>query len=71
MRLIVNGQDTETISVTVLQLLHEMDIMPERVAVELNLKVVRRADFERQSLCEGDAVEIVYFVGGGEARAEL
>ncbi|MBF0558410.1 MAG: sulfur carrier protein ThiS [Nitrospirae bacterium] len=65
MRLKVNGQDIETMSATIVQLLQEMDIKPERVAVEVNLKVVRKADFERRQLCEGDVVEIVYFVGGG------
>ena len=65
MRLKVNGEDIETAAATVLQLLQEKGIKPERVAVEVNLKVLRRADFERLPLHEGDTVEIVNFVGGG------
>ena len=65
MRLEVNGEEIDTVAVTVLQLLQEKDILPERVAVEVNLKVLRRADFAQHQLHEGDVVEIVYFVGGG------
>ncbi len=65
MRLKVNGEDLETAAATVLQLLQEKEIKPERVAVEVNLKVLRRTDFERLPLHEGDVVEIVNFVGGG------
>lgn len=68
MRLKVNGQDIETTSATVLQLLHEMVIEPERVAVEVNLKVIRKTEFERHPLWEGDVVEIVNFVGGGSKK---
>ena len=39
---------------------------PERLAVELNRRIVRRADWTSTSLAEGDKVEIVHFVGGGE-----
>ena len=65
MRLKVNGEEIDTAAVTILQLLQERGIAPERVAVELNLKVLKRADLERQRLQEGDIVEIVNFVGGG------
>lgn len=65
MKLKVNGEDKETQSETILQLLKELGIVPERVAVEVNLKIVKRADFENFKLHDGDTVEIVYFVGGG------
>ena len=68
MRLKVNGENRETKSRTLLQLLEELDVMPERVAVEVNLKVIKRADFVNYKLNEGDVVEIVYFVGGGDLR---
>jgi len=64
-RLKVNGEEIDTAAATMLQLLEEKEILPERVAVELNLKVLKRADFERCPLHEGDVVEIVNFVGGG------
>jgi thiamine biosynthesis protein ThiS len=43
-----------------------LDIVPERVAVEVNLRIIKRADFENYKLHNGDTIEIVYFVGGGQ-----
>ncbi len=50
---------------TVATLLRELDIRADRVAVELNLEIVDRNDFETRSLREGDRVEILSFIGGG------
>lgn len=40
-------------------------LAPERIAIELNRQVVRRAEWSKTSLREGDRIEIVHFVGGG------
>lgn len=37
----------------------------QRVAVELNRRVVRRADWPETAIKEGDELEVVHFVGGG------
>lgn len=50
---------------TVAALLHELDIRAERVAVELNLEILNRNEFETRGLREGDRVEILSFIGGG------
>ena len=50
---------------TVGELLSRLEIDPRRVAVEHNLSVVRRAAFDATTVNDGDAVEIVNFVGGG------
>ena len=42
-----------------------LDIKTERVAVELNLEILDRKDFDHRSLKEGDRVEILSFIGGG------
>mgnify|MGYP001627037598 CR=1 FL=1 len=65
MRLIVNGEDRDIKVETISQLLEELKILPERVAVEVNYKVIKRVDFANYKLKDGDIVEIVYFVGGG------
>lgn len=65
MKLILNGEAYETSGATVRELLEELQIQSERVAVEVNLAIIRRAEFDRHQLAEGDAVEIVNFVGGG------
>jgi thiamine biosynthesis protein ThiS len=67
MKLQLNGQEYHTDSVTLLGLLEELRIAPERVAVEINLRVIKRADVSSCTLRDGDSVEIVNFVGGGAA----
>ena len=47
------------------RLLKELGIRPGRVVVELNRDVISRAAHGTIFLKEGDAVEIVQFVGGG------
>lgn len=50
---------------TVGDLLRELAIKTERVAVELNLEIMDRKDFDYRSLRQGDRVEILSFIGGG------
>lgn len=50
---------------TVLELLAELQIDAQRVAVERNRVIVRRADWPDTTLAAGDQVEVVQFVGGG------
>jgi thiamine biosynthesis protein ThiS len=50
-------------------LLRELEIKTERVAVELNLEILDRKDFEGRSLKQGDRVEILSFIGGGALAA--
>jgi sulfur carrier protein len=62
----LNGDRFEIASpVTIGDLLKRLDIDARRVAVEHNLIVVKRDAFERTEVREGDAIEIVNFVGGG------
>ena len=46
-------------------LLQHLDIDARRVAVELNLSVVKKAAYDSAVINDGDEVEIVNFVGGG------
>ena len=50
---------------TLATLLAELNIEPRRVAVEHNLTIVKRANYDSVIVREGDAIEIVNFVGGG------
>ena len=50
---------------TVAELLQELKITTERVAVELNLEILDRAIFGQRQLQDGDRVEILGFIGGG------
>ncbi len=62
----LNG-DTYTTkgSSTINELLTELSIQPERVAVEVNLKLIKKNEYPAFSFKEGDSIEIVSFVGGG------
>jgi sulfur carrier protein len=50
---------------TVSELLSRLQVEPRRVAIELNLEVLKRSTFDTTTIREGDQVEIVNFVGGG------
>lgn len=66
MQVTVNGLQEEcSAGANLLELLSRFNIIPERVAVELNLAVVDRKQWDRIFLKEGDNVEIINFVGGG------
>jgi thiamine biosynthesis protein ThiS len=66
MTIIVNGepiavQDCGNIEA----LLARLAIDPRRVAVEQNMVVVKRAAYATTPVADGDAIEVVNFVGGG------
>ncbi|MBI4598143.1 MAG: sulfur carrier protein ThiS [Candidatus Omnitrophica bacterium] len=66
MNAIVNGQARQLPDgATVSKMLEALAIAPERVVVEVNLKILKRAEHTGTVLKEGDQVEIVRFVGGG------
>jgi thiamine biosynthesis protein ThiS len=66
MVIILNGDRHELAGpLTVTELLSHLKIDPRRVAVELNLVVLKRTAFESTLIEEGDEVEVVNFVGGG------
>ena len=66
MHLSVNGEseiysDGKTLS----ELIDELGMKGDRVAVELNREIVPRAQWNQTQLQDGDRLEIVHFVGGG------
>ncbi len=66
MQLFVNG-DMQVASdgATIADLLDGFKLIVQRVAVEVNEQLVRRADYPQTPLHDGDRVEIVTLVGGG------
>lgn len=66
MKLKINGTDSEMQDgITVSRLLETLQIEPARVAVEVNLQIVKKCNFNDHMLKDGDSIEIVNFVGGG------
>jgi thiamine biosynthesis protein ThiS len=51
---------------TLAALISQMGLKADRVAVELNLEIVPRDHWAQISLSDGDRLEIVHFVGGGQ-----
>ena len=70
MKLSVNGQETELDAaegLSVSELLVEREVrMPDMVSVELNGEILKRGNFDSTTLREGDKVEFLYFMGGGQ-----
>ncbi len=72
MRITLNGDSFElSAALTVSQLLTQLQIDSRRVAVEHNFIVLKRTAYDTTQLAEGDQVEIVNFVGGGESTRTL
>jgi thiamine biosynthesis protein ThiS len=66
LRVTVNGEVREAPEGTTLErLIGLLSLAPERLAVEHNRRVVRRAEWPDLLLSDGDVIEIVHFVGGG------
>jgi len=62
----VNGRDREVLAaITIAGLLNELNLTPEGVVVELNRTILRSKEELGQRLQEGDALELIRFVGGG------
>jgi sulfur carrier protein len=65
--LIINGetlQIPESVN-TVADLLSHFALNNKIAIVEVNLNIINKQDYETTTLCNGDKVEIVHFVGGG------
>ncbi len=67
----INGESRDVAaSITLAELVLHLALAPERLAIELNQRVVRRADWQQTTISEGDRVEIVHFVGGGNKDSD-
>ena len=65
-RVQLNGKAAEvTEGQTVRALLESLDLHPGMVVVELNREILQRDRYEEFTIGEGDAIELVHFVGGG------
>ena len=63
----INGEHRRiTAGLTLAQLAADLGLAPEKVAVERNLEVVPRSTLGQVRVEDGDELEIVHFVGGGD-----
>jgi sulfur carrier protein len=66
MLLSINGdQKTFAPPLSLAELVEQLGMKGDRVAVELNREIISRTQWADTSLKDGDQLEIVHFVGGG------
>ncbi len=66
MEVIINGKTQELAEDTsALQLIDQLGLSTQRLAVEVNLEIVPRSQFETHRFKTGDRIEIVHAIGGG------
>jgi thiamine biosynthesis protein ThiS len=71
MEIILNGEKRKfSDGMSILELIHHLGLPAERVAVELNFQIIKRETWAQCRLEDGDRLEIVQFVGGGQKAQE-
>jgi sulfur carrier protein len=66
MQLIINGDPMEVPEkTTAAQLIEILALSNKRLAIEANLEIVPRSQFEEHIFQDGDRIEIVQAIGGG------
>ena len=70
MQVQINGETRELSQDRILlsELISDLALVPQRIAVEVNRKLARRAEWDQLLIVDGDRIEIVHFVGGGAAQ---
>ena len=61
----INGENHDMAGKTLAQYLADTKYDAARIAVEINGEIVPKARYAETTLKDGDAVEVVSFVGGG------
>ena len=66
MRLFINGAERSFCDhLSLAQVIEQLGMKEDRVAVEVNREIVSRVQWAETSLKDGDRLEVVHFVGGG------
>jgi thiazole synthase len=70
--IILNGETKRLDAATSIRgLLEGLGLDPAKIAVERNLEIVPRSTYADVALAHGDKLEIVHFIGGGNAPVEV
>ncbi len=65
--IVVNGEHKRVkAGLSIAALAEQLGLVPEKVAVERNLEIVPRSTLAQVCIEDGDELEIVHFVGGGD-----
>lgn len=64
--ILLNGEQTSLQpNMTISDLLEKLDLQGKRLAVEINLDIIPRSEYQNTRLNQDDKVEIVQAIGGG------
>tara|TARA_B100000686_G_scaffold201299_1_gene208210 strand:- start:3064 stop:3270 length:207 start_codon:yes stop_codon:yes gene_type:complete len=67
MEIILNGEKfTLETGSNIVNLIDKLDLNADKLAIERNLEIVPKSKFAMTIIEEGDKLEIVHFIGGGE-----
>ena len=71
MRVVINGENREiSSSLSVAALLQDLGLDARKIALEHNLEIVPRSAYDQTMVADGDRLEIVHFIGGGDAKSD-
>lgn len=62
----INGKPEHVQETTVLELLKSKSLDPHMVAVELNARMLEREELATTPVKEGDQLELLFYMGGGQ-----
>lgn len=61
----INGEMYDYANLSITDMLNKFNYNPKRVAVEVNLEIIPKSEYDNHVLNDEDSVEVVQFVGGG------
>ena len=72
-KIIINGEAQEVqLPITLTELIRKNNVLqPEMVSVQVNDDFVDRDEWDKVSIKEGDAVDFLYFMGGGDIKFKV
>ena len=65
LRISLNGEEKQTHSGNILQLVNELNLQIDHIIVELNNTIIPSQDIPTTTLKNDDKVEIIRYIGGG------
>ena len=69
MRITLNGEARNfEAPLTVSSLLQQLGLNQRKIAVERNREMVPHSTFQQTDIIDGDTLEIVHFIGGGNSQ---
>ena len=64
-KIILNGKSRSLQKITVYDLIRSLKLSTDKVAIELNKKIINKKTIKSLYLKNKDKIEIVHFIGGG------